>query len=280
MKVWSFTLKMGCAMEFITGTCVRSIDNEILAKQWDRCNSVVLSWILSSVTEELYLGQIFSKNAQNVWEELKETYDKVDGSIIFNLHHKIHSLSQNGKPLSEYYHNLNSLWKQFDALTKLPSCTCNAAKEIQEHNQLLKLMQFLMGLDDHYQLVRSNILTRVPIPNVKTAFAIISREESHRGVTSAENVAKPHNTAFIAKFDNGKRNFGIKNFKNNFESNKSFEQFKPFDKNKSFERRGPNTSLQCTKCNKFGHTIDRCFELVGYPPGYGRDSQSRRNGST
>ncbi|GKE23724.1 ribonuclease H-like domain-containing protein [Tanacetum coccineum] len=32
-----------------------------------------------------FLGQIFSDNAAEVWEELKETYDKLDGSIIFNL---------------------------------------------------------------------------------------------------------------------------------------------------------------------------------------------------
>lgn len=142
---------------------------------------MVLTWILGCVTEELYLGQIFSKNASIVWQELKETYDKVDGSVTFNLHYQINSLSQNGASLSEYYHKLNSLWKQFDALVKLPSCTCHAAKDFQEHNQLLKLMQFLMGLDEVYLPIRSNILTRDPLPNVKSAFAIISREESHRG---------------------------------------------------------------------------------------------------
>nr|XP_043629816.1 uncharacterized protein LOC122601110 [Erigeron canadensis] len=254
-KVWVCAMELALETKnkigFITGTCVKYVDNDVLSRQWDICNFVVLSWILNSVTEELYLGQIFTKNAKVVWEELKETYDKVDGSITFNLHHRIHSLKQNGKPISEYYHNLNSLWKQFDALVKLPTCSCNAAKEIYDHQQLLKLMQFLMGLDDVYQPVRSNIMLKGPLPKIKTAFAIISREESHRGVNTSDNHSKPHNTVFfLAKtFESGKKNLG------------------------------PNTSLQCSGCLKYGHTLDRCFEVVGYPPGYGRNTYARINPS-
>ncbi|GJW38483.1 ribonuclease H-like domain-containing protein [Tanacetum coccineum] len=62
---------------------------------------------------------------------------------------------------------------------------------------------FLMGLDDSYLAIRSNILTRDPLPLVKATFAI-----------------------------------------------------------------EPNPNLKCTNCNKIGHIMDRCFELVGYPAGY------------
>ncbi|GJT48848.1 putative transcription factor interactor and regulator CCHC(Zn) family protein [Tanacetum coccineum] len=169
------------------------------------CNSMVLTWILNSISAELFAGQVFSKYASVVWADLQETYDKVDGSVTFNLHKSINSLSQNGMHLSDYYHKLNSLWRQFDALTSLPTCSCIAKKEIEKHNQLIKLMQFLMGLDDVYLPIRSNILTRDPLPSVKSAFAIISGEESHRGVASNSTPSKPHATAFVSKgFDNKK----------------------------------------------------------------------------
>lgn len=204
-KVWACAMELALETKnkigFVDGTCERPNDNNVLAKQWDRCNSVVLTWILNSVTEELYLGQIFSKNASVVWQELKETYDKVDGSVTFNLHHKINSLSQSGESVSVYYHKLNSLRRQFDALVKLPTCNCYAAQEFSNHNNLIKLMQFLMGLDEVYQPIRSNILTREPLPSVKTAFAIISREESHRGIHNSSN--KTQASAFVSKaFEN------------------------------------------------------------------------------
>ncbi|XP_071712556.1 uncharacterized protein [Rutidosis leptorrhynchoides] len=94
-NIWSRSMKLALStknkMGFINGSVLRSKTNEVLASQWDRCNSIVLSWILGSVTEDLYCGQIFSTNATEVWNELKETYDKIDTSIIFNLHQQINT---------------------------------------------------------------------------------------------------------------------------------------------------------------------------------------------
>ncbi|GJU13262.1 putative reverse transcriptase domain-containing protein [Tanacetum coccineum] len=95
---------------------------------------------------------------------------------------KINTFKQGGPPVSEYYHKLNSLWIEFDILTKLPDCVCLVRVELVDHDKLLKLMQFLMGLDDKYQPIRSSLLTREILPEVKDAFVIISKEESHRGI--------------------------------------------------------------------------------------------------
>lgn len=165
-RIWSSAMKLALQTKnkvgFINGSCVKTAyaNSDVLSQQWDRCNAVVLSWILGSVSEELYLGQVFSESLAVVWTELKETYDKVDGSIVYNLLHKIHSIKQGGSSVSDYYHRINSLWREFDTLTKLPNCTCDASAELLSHNSLLKLMQFLMGLDDVYQPIRSTLLTR------------------------------------------------------------------------------------------------------------------------
>ncbi|GJU77272.1 putative RNA-directed DNA polymerase [Tanacetum coccineum] len=153
-NIWSiamkFSLRNKSKLGFIDGTCKRNA--------------------------KLYARQMYSKTTFDMWIDLKHTYDKVDGSVIFNLHKNINSLNQNGSSLSGYYHNLNTLWKQFDAMVSLPACTCNATKHYEHHANQIKLMQFLMGLDDVYLLIRSDILTREPIPLVKTAFAVVSGE--------------------------------------------------------------------------------------------------------
>ncbi|XP_071737381.1 uncharacterized protein [Rutidosis leptorrhynchoides] len=194
-NIWSRGMLLALSTKNKVGivevTCLKQTDNHVLASHWDRCNSVVLSWILNSISEELYSGQIFSATASVVWTELKETYDKVDGSIIFNLHHKINSLKQNGYSLYEYYHKLITLWKQYDEIVKLPTCTCNAATKFQSHNKVLKLMQILMGLDETYMSIRSNLLLRDPLPYVKSAFAILSREEFHKSVSGVDSLVGP-----------------------------------------------------------------------------------------
>ncbi|XP_071741034.1 uncharacterized protein [Rutidosis leptorrhynchoides] len=214
-NVWSRAMTLALHTKnmygFVDGSCKKSKTDIVLMLQWDRCNSVVLSWILNSISDELYCGQVFAQSAQTVWEELKETYDKIDGS--------------------------------FDALVKLPTCVCEANKEFKTHNDLIKLMQFLMGLDESYSSMRSNILLIDPLPSVKTAFAIVSRDESHRtsSQASSSGSVKNQNSAFLVSktFDN-KRRIG----------------------------NGPNPNLKCTKCKRLGHTIERCYEIVGYPPGW------------
>ncbi|KAJ0848538.1 putative RNA-directed DNA polymerase [Helianthus annuus] len=127
-------------------------------------------------------------------------------------------------------------------MVHLPSCSCQAAKDYNDFSTLIKLMQFLMGLDDVYQPVRTNILTREPFPSVKVAFSIISREESHRMASSG---SKGQNVSFVSKSG------------------------QTFDSRKRIVR-GPNPNLKCSHCNMIGYTVDRCFEIIGYPPGVRR----------
>ncbi|GKA88750.1 ribonuclease H-like domain-containing protein [Tanacetum coccineum] len=193
--------------------------NPLHVQNSDNRNSVIIPFKLLDV----YMGLVYYENAAVVWKELRETYDKVDGYVVYNLLQKINTVKQGGSSVADYYHRLNSLWREFDALTKLPKCicevkcSCDASKELGLHQQLMKLMQFLMGLDDCYQPVRSSLLTRDPLLEVKDAYNVISREESHRGVpeSSGGTESKQNATSFVAKtFNNSKKQFN--NNGNNF----------------------------------------------------------------
>ncbi|GJR77274.1 ribonuclease H-like domain-containing protein [Tanacetum coccineum] len=219
-------------MGFIDGTCVKQESSAVLSQQWERCNAIVLGWIRGSLSQELYVGQVYSEVASEVWAKLKETYNKMDG--------------------------------EFDILTILTACvcegrtacTCDAKSGSVKYTQLIRLMQFLIGLNDVYQLIRSTILAKDPLPNVKDAFYVVSREESHKGLhlgSSGTNKSQP--AAFVAKTINNTNNFNRKVNTNN--NNKSVS-------------RGPNPNLTCTNCGLIGHTMERCYEIIRYPAGFKR----------
>ncbi|GKB15425.1 ribonuclease H-like domain-containing protein [Tanacetum coccineum] len=114
---------------------------------------------------------------------------------------------------------------------------------------------------------QSSLLARETLPDVKDAFSINSREESHRGIASSSSgyVTKPLVSSFVAK-SNSWNNIGNKKFDNNKRVGNSTNNT------------GPNPNLNCTNCGKVGHTVDRCFDIIGYPPGYNKNSGTKPNG--
>lgn len=148
------------------------------------------SWLLNSVCESIYSAHSSTEVASVVWSELNETYQKTDGSVVFNLHQRINSLTQSGMSVSDYFSKLDSLWKEFDGLTSLTECVCEASTKYNDHSKLMKLMQFLSGLDATYNQAKSHILLMDLLPNVRAVVSIISREESNQksgSVSSSSN---------------------------------------------------------------------------------------------
>nr|GEY77808.1 ribonuclease H-like domain-containing protein [Tanacetum cinerariifolium] len=113
--------------------------------------------------------------------------------------------------------------------------------EVVDHDKLMKLMQFLMGLNDVYQPIRSSILTREVLPEAKDAFVIIFRED----------LIGANKRKCSGNWSNG-----------NSSGNGS---------NDNNDNKGNYNSLLCKNYGLKGHTIDRCFEIIGYPPGFKRN---------
>ena len=90
---WSRAMKIALRgkqkLGFIDGTCRKEIQETHLQEHWERCNAVVLSWILNSISKDLGNGMVYFHNAYLLWEDLKERFDKVSGTRIFSLHREI-----------------------------------------------------------------------------------------------------------------------------------------------------------------------------------------------
>ncbi|KAL0337579.1 UNVERIFIED_CONTAM: hypothetical protein Scaly_2033000 [Sesamum calycinum] len=61
-------------------------------------------------------------------------------------------------------------------------CSCNIAKATADLIEERHLMQFLMGLNDEYDGVRSQILVSEPLPSINKAYQMILRVERQHEV--------------------------------------------------------------------------------------------------
>lgn len=81
-------------MGLVDGTYKKEAFPESLWSNWERVNVVVLSWLMNSVAKGLLGGIMYASNAQAVWDDLYERFNKVDRSRVFNVHKEIATLTQ------------------------------------------------------------------------------------------------------------------------------------------------------------------------------------------
>ncbi|KAL5760838.1 hypothetical protein ACOSQ2_019676 [Xanthoceras sorbifolium] len=120
---------------------------------WNQCNSMILSWLTHSVEPDLAKGVVHAKTAR-----------QKNALAIYQIQKSLATLSQGTMTISVYFTKLKSLWDELD--TYRPISACNQMKAHIEQREEDWMMQFLMGLNDTYNVVRSNILMITPLPNV------------------------------------------------------------------------------------------------------------------
>ncbi|GAV65656.1 UBN2_3 domain-containing protein, partial [Cephalotus follicularis] len=161
--VWSRAMLIALTAKnklgFIDGTCEKPDTTSPKLHQWERCNAFVLSWIMNTVSREIFNGSL---------------------------------------TVSAYYSKLRQLWDEYDSLVTLPRCGCPTSRAYVEHDQQQKLLQFLMGLNDSYGDIRSQILMMNPLPTIGQAYSLISQEESHRGILSVHATITDTPAAFYS----------------------------------------------------------------------------------
>ncbi|XP_059277559.1 uncharacterized protein LOC132031606 [Lycium ferocissimum] len=164
---------------FIQGISTRPPDSSPLARQWQRCNDLVVSWLINSLTKDIARSVEYSKLAQGIWSELEERYSTADGARIFELKKELPHISQGSLDITSYFNVIKQLWDEISSIST-NHCSCGGSKKADDEQ---KLYQFLMGLNDTYLQARSNILMIKPLPSVSNVYGILLANEKQRNIS-------------------------------------------------------------------------------------------------
>ncbi|XP_075670133.1 uncharacterized protein LOC142639884 [Castanea sativa] len=203
--------------------------NPLLVQAWTKCNNMVVSWILNCISPKILASVVYKNIALEVWTDLKN-------------HH---------------FTQLNALWDEIENYRALlfctcGSCTCSINEKLTQYQLQDSIMQFLMGLNETYSQARGQILPMDPLPSINRVYSLLIQDESQMSIGHSI-CAYIESTALATKSSAGTVGFG------NTYGNNSGAKGK---KNKGKER------PMCSNCGVTGHTIEKCYKLCGYPPGY------------
>ena len=137
---------------------------------------------------------------------MKNRFAQTNGPRVFNLQKDIAELHQGEMSITDFFTQLKVFWDQLQNLSPFPSCTCgkcicNINKRLTDLQVRESVMKFLMGLNDSFSKVRSQVLLMDPIPSLRKVYSLLIQEETQRSVPNSAFV-KVDSTALAAKLTN------------------------------------------------------------------------------
>ncbi|XP_031494235.1 uncharacterized protein LOC116260215 [Nymphaea colorata] len=152
-------------MSFVDGSLPKPTSPASLVISWERCNNMVISWLLNAIHKPLMPTVVYAKEAAFVWKELKIRFTQSNAPRLYQIQQQIINCKQGQSPISIYYTRIKGLWDEYDAYVTPPVCDCGAIKKLTEIQERDKLIQFLMSLNESYGPIRSQILLMEPMPD-------------------------------------------------------------------------------------------------------------------
>ncbi|CAM8899443.1 unnamed protein product [Rhodiola kirilowii] len=278
-KAMEIALSARDKLEFVEGQIPVPVDVKQKAR-WKRCNNVIMTWILNSVSRNV-VGQILhSETVAVAWKSLHMKYGGSNVSRKFSLQQEIANLMQGDMDVSNYHEKLVNLWHELDSMRKYKVCDisndCTRCMETKffydQEKEEGRVIKFLMGLNEAFTHIRTHILALRELPTLDVAYDMVVSNEAERQIakmavveSSAMNVQQEisyrNQTGFNKAGADGAGR--VKGNNNNSQSNSQ----RPY----------------CTHCQFNGHVKENCYKLHGYPPGHrlhkGKSNGSQRNQS-
>ncbi|XP_022852745.1 uncharacterized protein LOC111374322 [Olea europaea var. sylvestris] len=252
---------------FVDGSVKRPTSGLSEEPAWIKCNSMVISRIFNSLYPSLHDSVAYFVTAQEMWNDLEERFSQGNAPRIHQLKTEMMNTLQQGMTVSVYYTKLKAIWDELSTYSQILPCTCGSAKALTVEREKEctcgsvkaltverekeKVHQFLMGLNEKYNTVRSQILNTDPLPSLSRTYALVTQEERQQYVTTSR---LPAVEAVAFSTSNTNRNHASRRSSNNCDLSKQF----------------------CEYCKKTRHTKDNCFELHGYLEWWDKEKSSSK----
>ena len=269
---WSRSMKIALIAKqklgFVNGKCVQPDMNSKEYEAWLRADSMVISWILNSISKDIVDAFLYTNTVKELWDELGERFGECNGPLIYQIQREIASISQGTMSVSQYYTKLKKAWDELNHLMHVPNCsrrpcTCGNVKAVASILSNNQLMQFLMGLNESFDGIRSQILLLDLLPSVNKVCSMVLRIEKQQEVSDlfTENL---ENTALFSRSSFTKpagRSHGNSPTDLVHPKGPTKNQVHSSSRGYGSQSDSKKQFRHCDYCNNDGHVRDTCFRL-------------------
>lgn len=197
---WSIALTIALEakkkLSFVDGTLERPAESHRHYRIWSISNSMVKSWILNSVSKQIYKSILHFNDAAEIWKDLQARFHITNLPRSYQLSQQIWSLQQGSMDLATYYTTLKTLWDELDGANCLDTCRhCECYKATETKADHAKVIKFLAGLNESYSIIRNQIIMKKHIPELSAIYNLLDQDHNQRNIIPIQNASAFQTTA-------------------------------------------------------------------------------------
>lgn len=108
-RVVTNALKSKNKFVFVNGDISRPDDNSLDLHAWEKCNSMIISWLYNVIDKNLHGSVAFAEIADEIWKDLTEHYSQGNEIRIHQLKREIPLQLKEHMSVSDYFTKLKTL---------------------------------------------------------------------------------------------------------------------------------------------------------------------------
>lgn len=235
-------------LAFIDGSISRPSATATIFRIWSRCNSMVKSWLLNSVSKQIYKSILRFDDASEIWKDLSTRFHITNLPRSYQLSQQIWSLQQGSMDLATYYTTLKTLWNEFDGANWVTVCrNCDCCKTMEKKSEHTRVIKFMAGLNESYAVIKSQIIMKKHVPELAEIYNLLDQDLSQRTIAPIQNAVT---------------------------FNVSAGEPTQISVNATYNHSRTQQKVICSHCGYTGHTVDKCYKIHGYPIGFKHKNKS------
>ena len=200
---------------FLDGSIEQPDVNDKDFNSWLRCDYLVTCWIVNSMEPEIGENFTFVESSAQLWNEVCERFGQSNGPQIYQIKKALENLKQENLSIVNYYSKMKRFWDELHNLRNFPDCSCGAVakcscnflKKLAAFQAEEQLMEFLLGLNERFDNVISNILSMDPLPSINRAYYIAQQIETQKEISAFQHSTSETSALIAQRFQSGKRDW-------------------------------------------------------------------------
>lgn len=97
------TLILKNKLGFVTGKPKQHVSDSPDAASWERCNNLIISWLLHSIEPDIATSVQYCKNAAYIWKDLEDRFAQSSAPRLYQVQKQLANFSQGHNYVPTYF---------------------------------------------------------------------------------------------------------------------------------------------------------------------------------